>query len=436
MSGAAIEIAQHQQPATLYPDPSRVVLRPFTPADNPFPSAEVPQSRTGRVIDRVLALDEELVRRELVDLRHRLDGRHAEVELMLSRRFHEVVEPASSPSAMTSERMQLIGGYLMEEYAVEAAALFNPSIVPHPDQSGTVHGELSILMSLRAVGEGHVSSITFREGLVSAAGELSIAPARTRLVSARASRIPGGASDDPGIRLECGARDDLSRLVLFPVAYRHRHGLEDLRLTRFVEDDGSVVYLGTYTGVGGETIRQELLRTTDFQTFDLLALQGRYSATKGMALFPRRIGGYFAMLGRQDHENIWLLRSNDLYRWDAGDVAVRPRWPWEFVQLGNCGPPIEVDEGWLVVTHGVGPIRSYALGACLLDRNDPTKLLGRTREPLVVATDGTRDGYVPNVIYSCGALVHGDWLILPHGVADSYTTVTTLSVRDLLGRMS
>lgn len=231
-------------------------------------------------------------------------------------------------------------------------------------------------------------------------------------------------------------RDDLSRLVLFPVSYRHRHGLEDLRLTRFVEDDGAVTYLGTYTGVGSETIRQELLRTTDFQTFDLSPLQGRFTATKGMALFPSRVGGYFAMLGRQDHENIWLLTSNDLYRWDTGHAIVRPRWPWEFVQIGNCGPPIELPEGWLVVTHGVGPIRSYALGACLLDRDNPSKLLGRTREPIVVATDETRDGYVPNAIYSCGALVHGDWLILPHGVADRYTTVTTLSVRDLLGRMT
>lgn len=430
------ELDGSQQRATLHPDPTRVVLRPFTPADNPFPTDHVPQSRTPVVVDRVLALGEDAVRRELMELRRRLDARHADVELLLLRRFHETVPPEGCPALVTPDQMQLIGGYLMEEYAVEAAALFNPSIVAHPNQAGIAPGDLRILLSLRAVGEGHVSSITFREGLVRADGRLSLAPPRAQLVSARSSRIPGGSADDPGLRLECGMRDDLSRLVLFPVSYRHRHGLEDLRLTRFVEDDGAVTYLGTYTGVGSETIRQELLRTTDFQTFDLSPLQGRFTATKGMALFPSRVGGYFAMLGRQDHENIWLLTSNDLYRWDTGHAIVRPRWPWEFVQIGNCGPPIELPEGWLVVTHGVGPIRSYAMGACLLDRDDPSKLLGRTREPLVVATDETRDGYVPNAIYSCGALVHGDWLILPHGVADRYTTVTTLSVRDLLGRMT
>ncbi|OAN64951.1 hypothetical protein A7X12_16385 [Sphingomonas sp. TDK1] len=238
-----------------------------------------------------------------------------------------------------------------------------------------------MLMSLRAVGEGHISSTIFRVGMVGAAGHVTIAEPGRMVISPTVERIPGGAPDDPGAPLSCGPDGHLSSLVLFPVAYRHRHGPEDPRLTRFVEEGGHAVYLGAYTGVG-----RELLRTTHFDSFDLVGLQGRYAPTKGMALFPRRIGGWFAMLGRQNHENIWLLTSNDLYRWEAG-AAVAPRWPYEFIQIGNCGPPIELDQGSLVITHGVGAIRSYRLGACLLDKRDPTRLLARNRELILVPTD-------------------------------------------------
>ncbi|MCD2324420.1 glycoside hydrolase family 130 protein [Sphingomonas sp. IC-56] len=416
-------------------DPSRVVLRPFTPADNPFPTENAPRSRIGGLVARICALDAETTSRRLAAIMKRLDHRHDDCAMLLSRRYHEAIAPRGGADTLTDDQIKLIGSYLLEEYAVEAAALFNPSIVAHHDQAGVAEGDLRVLLSLRAVGEGHVSSIVFRVGTVHAGGSVAFGAPAPRLISGKATWTPGGGEGDAAVRLDFGKDRDLSSLVLFPVAERHRNGLEDLRLTRFTEDDGAITYLGTYTGVGRERVREELLRTTDFRTFDLIALQGRYAGGKGMALFPRRIGGYYAMLGRQDHENIWLLTSNDLNRWDSGEVIIRPRWPWEFVQLGTCGPPIELEEGWLVITHGVGAIRSYCLGACLLDKADPTKLLARTRNPIVMPAEGMRDGYVPNVVYSCGALVHDGWLILPHGVADSYVTVASVKIAELLRAM-
>lgn len=419
----------------LRPETARVALRPFVPGANPFPSAALGRSRIGSLVERVLALDDEELRRELQRVRCSLDGRHRNVEAVLERRFHEVCDPSSEAHSATHEQRLLIGAYFTEEYSFEAVALFNPSMVPHPDQRDVPDGWLRFILSLRAVGEGHVSSITFRTGLFGPDGGISIEPPSAFAISPAIELIPGGSPEDPGVRLLCRDHEDLSAAVIFPVTYRHRYGLEDLRLTPFTDDDGSRTYIGTYTAAGGEIIRQELLRTTDFITFELIALQGKYAATKGMALFPRRIDGAYVMLGRQDHENIWVLRSNQLYRWESGCAVVEPRWPWEYVQLGNCGPPLEIDEGWLVVTHGVGAVRNYCLGACLLDRHDPTRLLGRMTEPLIVPTSVTRDGYVPNVAYSCGSMVHGRTLVLPYAVADSLTTFATVDIDWLVRQM-
>jgi len=424
-----------QSGITLVPEPSRVALRPFMPGDNPFPTATLGVSRMDAVIGRILTLDDASAEAELGRIRASLRGRHVNVDAVLERRFHDLCAPGTHWHSATPHQRLLIGAHFTEEYAFEAAALFNPSIVPHPDQSAAPPGGLRFVLSLRAIGEGHISSITFRTGQVDAAGQFKLEPPSEFAISPSIELLPGIAPDDPGVRLICHDHDDLSAVVIFPVTYRQRHGLEDLRLTRFAEDDGTTAYLGTYTAVGGETVRQELLRTTDFETFELTALQGRYAATKGMALFPRRIDGVYVMLGRQDHENIWVLRSNRLYEWDEGHAVLAPRWPWEFVQLGNCGPPIEIDEGWLVLTHGVGAIRNYCIGACLLDRDDPTNVLGRTRHPLIVPTCLGRDGYVPNVTYSCGSLVHRRSLILPYALADSFTSLATVDLDWLLGTM-
>ncbi|HEX7752173.1 MAG TPA: glycoside hydrolase family 130 protein [Novosphingobium sp.] len=425
----------HFPAAILEPDPQRVMLRPFTPADEPREGIEVASSRIERVCSRVLALKRGVADAELLRILRGLQPRHVNPRRVLQRRFYEMAAEGLRGRALTSGQKLLIGSYFVEEYAFEAAALFNPSVVLHPDQGGLQPGRTRLLLSLRAVGEGHISSIVFRTAELSDTGELDVTPAGVRVASPRIERIPGGAPDDRGVQLRYSRRCDPSSMVIFPVTAQQRGGVEDLRLVRFVEDDGRCSYIGTYTAFSGLSVRQELLRTDDFVTYQLNALRGRLSATKGMALFPRRIDGRYAMLGRQDHENIWLLKSGDLYEWNEGAVILSPRWPWEFIQMGNCGSPIEIDEGWLVITHGVGAVRTYCLGACLLDRRDPTKVLARTVEPLLRPQPNGYNGFVPNVAYSCGAFASGRTLMLPFGVADTMTSFAVVSLDRLLQGM-
>jgi predicted GH43/DUF377 family glycosyl hydrolase len=394
------------------------------------------RSRVERIIDRVLALAPDELRIELDLALTSLAGRHRDVERLLQRRFYDMGGRFVGARPVSADQALLVGACFAEEYSFEAAALFNPSIVAHPDQSGLPDGALRFVLSLRGVGEGHISSISFRTGQITSAGVLSVDPPSRWATSPTIERIPGGEPDDRGLRLFYGQSEDLSQIVIFPVSSRQRHGVEDLRLVHFTDDDGHSTYLGTYTAFSGETVRQELLRTDDFVTFELNALRGGASATKGMALFPRRLDGRYAMLGRFDHENIWLLRSNDLYAWERGEIIVSPRWPWEFIQIGICSPPIEIEEGWLVITHGVGPVRNYCLGACLLDKQDPSQVIARSTEPLIRPSCDTRDGYVPNVVYSCGAIVLGRTLFLPYGVADSFTAFATIPLEDLLATMA
>ena len=422
-------------PIQLRADPARVVIRPFVPADEPRPAGSTARTRAQGLADRVLGLSEDGLRDELARVIATLAERHRDIEALLLRRYHKVNGLLIAPDPVSSDQAHLLGAYFCEEYSFEAAALFNPSIVAHPDQTGMAAGDLRVILSLRGVGEGHVSSITFRSGVVRADGTIAMDPASRYAISPRIEMIPDGDPGDPGVRLFCGESHDLSEIVIFPITFRQRHGIEDLRLVRFVDDEGHATYLGTYTAFSGEEIREELLRTTDFATFELNALRGPAAVNKGMALFPRKVGGRYAMLGRLDHENIWLLRSTDLYHWDSGTQILAPRWAWEFIQLGVCGCPIELDEGWLVLIHGVGPVRNYCIGACLLDKADPSRVLGRLPVPLLRPSEVERDGYVPNVIYSCGGLVHGRTLILPYAVADSFTTFATICVDGLLGAM-
>lgn len=420
----------------LRPDPSRVVIRPFIPAEDPPAFAAGHAPRAQRIADRVLALGNAEMRTELARVTASLTERHHDIARVLLRRFHEVNGLLISRCTASDARMLLIGAYFSEEYAFEAAALFNPSLVAHPDQSGVEEGALRFVLSLRGVGEGHMSSIAFRTGVCADDGAVTIDSPGLQAISPRIETIPGGALDDPGVRLFCEDGNDLSQIVIFPVTPHQQHGIEDLRMVRFADDDGNVSYLGTYTAFSGQAIRQELLYTTDFQTFELCALRGDATANKGMALFPRRIDGRYAMLGRQDHENIWFLTSSNLYEWNGGVKVVSPRWSWEFVQMGNGGSPIEIDEGWLIITHGVGAVRTYCIGACLLDRDDPTKLLGRVVHPLIRPKADQRYGYVPNVAYTCGAMVHGRILVLPYALADSFTTFATVPLDSLLAAMT
>ena len=421
---------------TLRADPARVVIRPFVPADDDPALATTGPSRSQRIADRILSLDDAALAAETSRVLSDLSERHRDVGKILSRRFHEVDGLNIQHCEAVPKIATLIGAFFSEEYSFEAAALFNPSIVAHPDQSGVPAGSTRFVLSLRAVGEGHISSITFRTGICSADGRVTIEPASPQAISPRIENIPGGAPDDPGSRLYFDATRDLSEVVIFPITPRQRHGIEDLRMVQFRNDEGNVTYLGTYTAFSGGEIRQELLRTTDFATFELSALRGQATANKGMALFPRRIDGRYAMLGRHDHENIWLLMSSDLYMWESGTKILSPKWIWEFVQVGNCGSPIEIDEGWLIITHGVGAVRNYCIGACLLDKRDPAKLLGRVTIPVLRPTPDERSGYVPNVIYSCGAMVHNRTVVLPYAVADSFTTFATMPLDRLLAEMS
>lgn len=423
-------------PVVLHSDPARVVIKPFVPAEYQLEYGSKDRPRAQRIADRVLAMSEADLKTELARVLASLADRYRDVETILARRFQAVNSDIISKCSVTHEQELLIGAYFSEEYAFEAAALFNPSIVVHPNQSGVADNSLRFILSLRGVGEGHLSSVTFRTALWLSDGSIKLDTPSRLAITPRIEFSPGSDPDNPRVRLFCDESHDLSEIVIFPITPSQRHGIEDVRLVGFTDDDGSVTYYGTFTAFSGESIRQELLSTSDFATFEIRALRGAATNNKGMALFPRKINGRYAMLGRQDHETIWLLTSDDLYQWEGGKTIITPRWPWEFVQLGNSGSPIEIDEGWLVLTHGVGAVRNYCLGACLLDRDDPSKLLARTTQPLLRPSPEERFGYVPNIAYSCGAIVHDRNLLLPYALADSFTTFVTVPIDTLLAAMA
>ena len=421
----------HHYDVMLKPDPSRTVVRPFSP-DYPDAFKVSGKTRLEIIAERILSLDAAELAAEHEQVTVSLDERHRDVDAMLLRRFDDVADRLERPDAINDEQRRLIGAYLSEEYAYEAAALFNPSAVLHPDQSDAPEGGVRFVISLRGIGEGHVSSVAFRSGSWTPGGELVVDKASLVAVP---PIIDKGQGAEPVVHLHCGGSHDLSETVLFPVLPSQRQGIEDVRLCRFVADDGQVTYYGTYTAFSGADARPEMLAGTDFRSFEMRPLSGDAAGAKGMALFPRLVGGRYMMLGRQDSESIWLHGSDDLYRWEGGARLVSPRYPWEFVQMGNCGSPLEIDEGWLVLTHGVGTVRTYCMGACLLDKDDPSKLLARTPKPILEPSPDQRDGYVPNVVYSCGALLHGRDLLIPFGVADDFTSFASAKVDDLLAAM-
>jgi predicted GH43/DUF377 family glycosyl hydrolase len=415
----------------LRPDPARTVIRPFSP-NYPERFARPDRSRAQVIVDRIAGLDAAALARELATVTLSLDERHRDVDRILMRRFDAVCRDLTGVGALGDDQRRLIGAYFSEEYSFEAAALFNPSIVLALDQSPAPDGALAFVLSLRGIGEGHVSSVTFRTGHWTPGGAIHVDPPSPAAVAPVVEQRDGA---HPVANLTCGGSRTISETVLFPVLPSQSKGIEDLRLVRFVEDDGRVVFHGTYTAFSGADARPELLSGTDFSSFEMRPLAGDAAQAKGMALFPRKIGGQYVMLGRQDSESIWLHRSDDLFRWEGGDRLVSPRYPWEFVQMGNCGSPIEVDEGWLVLTHGVGTVRNYCMGACLLDRDDPSRVLARTPEPILEPSPDERDGYVPNVVYSCGAMAHGRELLIPYGVADNFAAFATTTVDALLAVM-
>jgi len=474
----------------LYPNASRVLARLFLPGQEILAQGI---SRADAIIGRVLALPESDMVSTLASTRKRFSGRHQDIEAIFAEHF-ALVRHRLAPEAMPElERRQLIGACFTQEYAVEAAALFNPSIVAHPDQSGLGDGEVRFLMSLRALGEGHISSIEFRTGTLaqdnsvhldepapfltagrvgpatlsrefmramladgadigSAAHVLSLLPAEfdaavleEALNSVTRERLTRRSTDAVLDRIRSIASADytvqfapdvpMSARTIFPSSADESRGIEDARFTRFVDDDESISYYATYTAFDGNRITPRLLRTTDFTTFDVSQIAGPAAKDKGMALFPRRIDNRYYMLSRWDRENVSVASSTDARIWSEATTIYRPTQPWELIQLGNCGAPVETANGWLVLTHGVGPVRTYGIGAILLDLDDPTVVIGSLREPLLTPADDERDGYVPNVVYSCGSMIHNDTLVLPYGCSDSAVRFAFVDVPTLLERL-
>jgi predicted GH43/DUF377 family glycosyl hydrolase len=472
-------------------DPRRVIAKPYLPGEEIAPGAAV--SRAGLLMARILTLSDAEVEVGLAQTLARFAGRHRGFEQMLEHHFQLVAHHAGS-APLSRQRRLLIGAYFTNEYSIEAAALFNPSIVPAPDQGGTKPRQTRFIMSLRAVGEGHISSIEFRSGLVDAHG-LSLDPVSPLVVtghrtppahyqqsSFRAKLVELGAGNEMAwavldrlpdrftvVQLEESlgvlerqvphavsfetvkivrvlaasnylisfpADSALSERVIFPAGPFETRGMEDARFVRFVEDDGRVTYYATYTAFDGYEIVPQLIETTDFLSFRIATLQGAAAQNKGMALFPRKINGQYVMLSRRDRENLHLATSSDVGHWTESTDLYQPTRPWELLQIGNCGSPIETPAGWLVITHGVGAMRRYVLGALLLDLEDPRRIVGQLREPLLEPEGAEREGYVPNVVYSCGALLSGEQLVLPYGLSDAAVGIAIVSMPQLLARLT
>jgi predicted GH43/DUF377 family glycosyl hydrolase len=471
----------------LHPDRTRVLLRPFLLTYD---------RRAINLCAQVMALPENEVHTLLQEVRAEFGDRHVKIDEFLMRQFDRVRPSLPTNEEPSDERKLLLGAYFSHEYSLEAAALFNPSIVPHPDQSDLPSGSLRFILSLRATGEGHISSITFRTGYLDADGNIAInAPTRYCLEPAQVPntsydkglfdrqlhelglagdfsrevvQVLGDSFTLPELRRSVlatlkhlRARDEerqaaarkilmlaesnyevqfapdtrLSERVLFPTTPSQSNGIEDARFVLFHNEDGTKTYYATYTAYDGKLILPQFIETPDFLHFKFITLNGPAVQNKGMALFPRKIKGRYAMLGRQDSENLYMMYSDHLHFWHKTQLLLKPKFPWEFVQMGNCGSPIETDAGWLVLSHGVGPMRKYCIGAFLLDRDDPTKVIGRLREPLIKPNENEREGYVPNVVYSCGSLLRGRQLIIPYAMSDYATTFATLPVDEVLAAM-
>lgn len=415
-------------------EPGRVVIRPFQIAPEPRALHAPATSRIQRIVAAVLEMDMRTCQSELALVNRDFGERHWQTREVFLQRYEEVNQALGLDPDLRDERKELIGAYFCHEYSYASAALMNPSVVPHPDQTGMVKDSVRVVLSLRAVGEGHISSIAFREGILSHKGGFDLLPRPPFSVAAHEVEAPT-AENGMMTRAERFAEASLSGTVLFPFTQQQQNGLEDLRLTRMEDEDGGPIYCGTYTAYSGSNIASELLVTRDFHSFELKPIVGAAARNKGMALFPRRIGGRYAMIGRQDGENLYYLESDDMLRWEEGDLLAAPVYPWELVQIGNCGSPIEIDEGWLLLTHGVGAMRKYSIGALLLDKADPRKVLGRTIHPILSPSDEDREGYVPNVVYTCGAMAHGRRLFMPFGVSDSSVAFSFIDMDELLASM-
>jgi len=468
-------------------DTSRVITLLHLPDD---------KHRISKIIQRIMSMSETATKNLVTQIMIDFSGRHEDIEHIFERHLNEVKGHLPRDAMLSDAKRALIGAYFTKEYAIESAALFNPSIVPHPDQSHLKEGSLRFVMSLRATGDGHVSSIVFRSGVLDryntfhfdpisdfvetpnlqldpvykrnifqrkldemgASNEITVyvlnqlsedftyteviekigilraKPQFSERIQNRTFEIMRWLADS---NYEVGFHPDhrISERVIFPVSKNESRGIEDARFVQFFNDNGEVVYFATYTAYNGVTILPQLIETEDFIKFNILTLHGKAVKNKGMALFPRKIGGRYAMLSRQDGENSHIMFSDNIHFWQKSQIIQEPELPWEFMQVGNCGSPLETDEGWIVITHGVGPMRKYCIGAMLLDLENPTKIIARLDAPLLVPHEKEREGYVPNVVYSCGALIHNNELIIPYAMSDVNSGIATVAVKELLNCM-
>lgn len=468
-------------------DPKRVIARPHLPGS---------PERIERIMQRVIALPEETAAALLEQVMLDFAERHRDINHIFMSHLKAVKNHLPQGALLSGTQHKLLGAYFTMEYSIESAALFNPSIIPHPDQSGLKPDELRFILSLRATGEGHISSIVFRSGILSAENLLAFDPisdyvetpalhldpsydrhltelklnemgacnATTSWVLDRLpdnftySALKDALSNFREEHSPCGAQQSetlelinwlahsnyetifraeypISERVIFPVSENESSGIEDARFVHFTGDDGEVVYYATYTAYNGFNILPQLIETKDFVTFNISTLNGRAVHNKGMALFPHKINGRYAMLSRQDGENNHIMFSDHLHFWQESEIIQEPERPWEFIQVGNCGSPLETEAGWLVLTHGVGPMRQYCIGAMLLDLENPAKVIARLEEPLLTPREQEREGYVPNVVYTCGAIIHNDELVIPYAMSDIHSGIATVAVDDLLGCM-
>jgi len=451
--------------------------------------------RITKIIQRIMSLSETAAKNLYAQTMVDFSGRHEDIGHIFERHLNEVKDYLPQDTMLSDVQRALIGAYFTKEYAIESAALFNPSIVPHPDQSHLKKGSLRFVMSLRATGEGHVSSIVFRSGVLDRNNTFLFDPlsdfvetpdlqldavykrnpfqlklnemgAGNEITAHILNQLPEDFTyteliekikilrakpqfsethqkntfremrwlADSNYEVSFHADHSMSERVIFPVSKNESRGIEDARFVQFFNDNGEVVYYATYTAYNG-TILPQLIETKDFIKFNILTLNGKAVQNKGMALFPRKIDGRYAMLSRQDGENNHIMFSDNIHFWQESQIIQEPEYPWEFIQIGNCGSPLETNEGWIVLTHGVGPMRKYCIGAILLDLEKPTKIIARLDEPLLAPHEKEREGYVPNVVYSCGALIHNNELVIPYAMSDINSGIATVAVRELLNCM-
>lgn len=402
-------------------DKNRVLLRPFL---------ERQKERSEKIIRRILSLSPEDTKDEVQKVHSRFTQRHRDLDGFFLQRFNQKDHLVPPGVRLSHEQKLLIGAYFSCEYSLEAAALFNPCLICHPDQSGLQEGSRRFIISLRATGEGHISSIVFRTGVIDSEGTITLYET-TRLASP-----PSVQSNGAGYTARFNPLIPLSERVLFPATAAEKGGMEDARFVEFRGEDGNRKYYATYTAYNGRTFSTWMIETEDFSVFNMMPLKGAAVDNKGMALFPRMVNGRYAMLSRQDNENNFIMFSDDLYRWESKALLMAPNDPWDFVQVGNCGSPIETEKGWLVLSHGVGAMRKYVISAFMLDLQDPTRVVGRLKKPLLSPNEDEREGYVPNVVYSCGSQVHHDYLIIPYGMSDSASGFALINLEELLEELS